>query len=186
MDGHPVLLLSPGELLWCCAFVSLHADDKRWTFFNNNTLESWLFQPPWKSKLFWIIGRFKKIIYLKSEGSRNQESAVFKLIMRSGMLWRNVTFFIWRCKCLALLDAIFKVLYIVCIFKNCTHSCPSIFIVISIILINTLIPVVQAGKDVSYFGIILIGFAITGKFLISFYLIPQFSVFGLLKLTSRT
>ena len=56
-------------------------------------------------------------------------------------------------------------LYCVCIFKNCTHSCPSIFIIISIILINTLIPVVQAGKDVSYFGIILIGFAITGKFL---------------------
>ena len=57
---------------------------------------------------------------------------------------------------------------------------------ISIILINTLIPVVQAGKDVSYFGIILIGFAITGKFLIYFYLIPHFSVFRLLKLTSRT
>lgn len=55
-----------------------------------------------------------------------------------------------------------------------------------IILINTLIPVVQAGKDVSYFGIILIGFAITGKFLIYFYLILHFSVFRLLKLTSRT
>ena len=67
----------------------------------------------------------------------------------------------------------------VCIFKNCTHSCPPIFIIISIILINTLIPVVQAGKDVSYFGIILIGFAITGKFSICFFIIPQFSVFGL-------
>ena len=90
----------------------------------------------WKSKLFWIIRRFKK--YLKSEGSRNQESTVFKLTMRAGILWRNVTFFIWRCKRLALLDAIFKVLYIVCIFKNCTHSCSPIFIVISIILINIL------------------------------------------------
>ena len=60
-------------------------------------------------------------------------------------------------------------------FKNCTHSCPPpIFNIISIILINTLIPVVQAGKDVSYFGIILIGFAITGKFLIYFYLILYF------------
>ena len=85
------------------------------------------------------------------------------------MLWRNVTFFIWGCKCLALLDAIFKVLYIVRIFKNCTHLCPPIFIIISIILITTLIPVVQAGKDVSYFGIILIGFAITGKFSSYYY-----------------
>ena len=29
---------------------------------------------------------------------------------------------------------------------------------------HALVPVAQAGKDVSYFGIILIGFAITGKF----------------------
>ena len=108
LDGYPVLLLSPGELLCCRAFVSLHADDKRWTFFNNNTLESWLFQPPLEKQIVLNYREVWKIF--KKWGLK--ESTVFKLTMRLGMLWRNDTFFKWRCKCLAILDAIFKVLYL--------------------------------------------------------------------------